>query len=136
MRPLHHTPDNWDCIDCGRDTLPGSNYRLFKMLGLPVSLRGSVKAGTKKRPSTIEISLQPPTHNAEMFALHSRIWRAAGAPDGCLCVGCVERRIGRKLTSRDFLKRHPLNKPASYVSRRLRDRRGDKPSPRPRSASS
>lgn len=43
------------------------------------------------------ITLIPPKYPAEMFALHDRVWQQAGAPDGCLCVGCVEKRIRRRL---------------------------------------
>jgi len=29
---------------------------------------------------------------------------------GCLCIGCLERRLGRRLTPKDFSRRHPFNK--------------------------
>jgi hypothetical protein len=28
---------------------------------------------------------------------------------GCLCIGCLERRIGRKLKPKDFERNHPFN---------------------------
>ena len=28
---------------------------------------------------------------------------------GCLCIGCLEKRIGRTLTARDFDRKSPLN---------------------------
>jgi hypothetical protein len=28
----------------------------------------------------------------------------------CLCIGCLEKRIGRTLTPRDFPRKHPFNK--------------------------
>jgi hypothetical protein len=50
---LDHDPDSWDCIDCGKDTAPGSNYRFLKSLGVPftqtcfgtgVTIRGGLKS--------------------------------------------------------------------------------------------
>jgi hypothetical protein len=29
---------------------------------------------------------------------------------GCLCIGCLEKRIGRTLTPKEFPRKHPLNK--------------------------
>src|SRR5215831_16015926 len=28
---------------------------------------------------------------------------------GCVCIGCLEKRLGRKLTPKDFPRRHPFN---------------------------
>jgi hypothetical protein len=28
---------------------------------------------------------------------------------GCLCIGCLEKRLGRKLKPKDFLRVHELN---------------------------
>jgi len=33
-----------------------------------------------------------------------------GPMGGCLCIGCLERRLGRRLTPKDFSRRHPFNK--------------------------
>jgi hypothetical protein len=30
------------------------------------------------------------------------VWAAAGDPQGCLCIACLEERIGRRLTRADF----------------------------------
>ena len=37
------------------------------------------------------------------------IWEAAGMEPmaGCLCIGCLEKRIGRQLTPKDFMRKHP-----------------------------
>jgi hypothetical protein len=29
---------------------------------------------------------------------------------GCLCIGCLEKRIGPTLTPKEFSRKHPLNK--------------------------
>jgi hypothetical protein len=36
------------------------------------------------------------------FMVTDEVWAAAGDPQGCLCVGCLEERIGRRLTRADF----------------------------------
>ena len=42
----------------------------------------------------------------EYYMLHDRVWRKAAGKDieAMLCIGCVETRLGRKLTPRDFTK--------------------------------
>jgi len=40
---------------------------------------------------------------------------------GCLCIGCLEQRLGRTLTSRDFVRRDPFAAVPNTV--RLLDRR-------------
>ncbi|PSO30121.1 hypothetical protein C7G41_22750 [Bradyrhizobium sp. MOS002] len=48
----------------------------------------------------------------EVYIVREEVWKAAGLGpmDGCLCIGCLEQRIGRTLTSRDFPRKHPLNR--------------------------
>ena len=46
-------------------------------------------------------------------------------PEGCLCVGCLERRIGRQLKPKDFLHGDTWNDPRLPASPRLRKRRKD-----------
>ncbi|MFZ0605856.1 MAG: hypothetical protein WAN05_31670 [Roseiarcus sp.] len=48
---------------------------------------------------------------SEVYTVRSKIWEAAGMQPmgGCLCIGCLERRLGRMLTARDFLPKHPFN---------------------------
>jgi hypothetical protein len=42
----------------------------------------------------------------EDYMVHNELWRAAGMPeeDGgfYLCIGCLEKRLGRELTAEDF----------------------------------
>ena len=47
----------------------------------------------------------------EIYMVKGPVWEAAGMEPmgGCLCIGCLEKRIGRTLTSKDFLRKHPLN---------------------------
>jgi hypothetical protein len=48
----------------------------------------------------------------EIYMVEDPIWVAAGMEPmgGCLCVGCLEKRIGRTLTPKDFLREHSCNK--------------------------
>lgn len=41
----------------------------------------------------------------EYYMLYSRVWKKANPKiKGKLCIGCVEARLGRKLTRKDFTK--------------------------------
>jgi hypothetical protein len=66
--------------------------------------------------------------NYEQFIVCNEVWQAAGMPPGrvdpksfvlkggggCLCVGCIEQRLGRKLTNADFA---PLSQPELWRHR-------------------
>jgi len=47
----------------------------------------------------------------EPSSLQAGDWEAANMElmGGCLCIGCLEKRFGRTLTSKDFMRNHPLN---------------------------
>ena len=59
----------------------------------------------------------------EWYTVHDVIWSAAGASDNdVLCIGCLERALGRRLTHGDFVAT-PLNTPGNAEhSDRLNDR--------------
>jgi hypothetical protein len=42
---------------------------------------------------------------------------------GCLCIGCLEERLARKLKAKDFPRDHPFNDSRMPASPRLRERR-------------
>jgi hypothetical protein len=44
-----------------------------------------------------------------------------GGMGGCLCIGCLEKRLGRRLRKRDFDRKHPFNQMPGTP--RLRNRR-------------
>ena len=47
----------------------------------------------------------------EYYMVHDRVWKEARPEDwGMLCVGCLEKRLGRRLTPRDFTGA-PVNNP-------------------------
>lgn len=41
---------------------------------------------------------------AEWYHVHPEVWEQTGLgiDDGCLCIGCLETRLGRTLTRADF----------------------------------
>jgi hypothetical protein len=76
------------CIDCNVDTAPGWPNRaeaersLADCGGVPLKVNAQT----------------------EIYMVHDHVWKAAGMElwGGCLCVGCLEMRLGRKLTPDDF----------------------------------
>jgi hypothetical protein len=103
-------PESWLCVDCGVNTAPGCMTR--KETELAFALHGEVGNVF--------------TAESEVYTVTSEVWRATGLEDlgGCLCIGCLEQRIGRRLKPNDFLPDHPLNAPHLPATRRLRQRRG------------
>jgi hypothetical protein len=52
----------------------------------------------------------------ETFMVHDHLWDSAGMTDGFLCIGCLEKRLGRQLCRNDFpplpiAKVHPWDTP-------------------------
>jgi hypothetical protein len=62
--------------------------------------------------------------NTEAYHVKPKLWKAAGmkGDGGCLCIGCLELRLGRRSTPKDFPE-HPLSKMPG--TRRLMERRGE-----------
>jgi len=48
------------------------------------------------------------------YMVHWQIWREAGRPKGCMCIGCLEARLGRVLTAEDFNWEIPLTYRSSH----------------------
>lgn len=64
------------------------------------------------------------THDAdEYYMVHDELWAAAGMEPagGMLCVGCLEQRLGRRLTAADFTDA-PVNHGSFFYSPRLIER--------------
>ena len=66
------------------------------------------------------------TDDQEVYTVTKEVWQATGLDDmgGCLCIGCLEKRIGRRLKPKDFPPDHPFNAPDFPATQRLRKRRG------------
>jgi hypothetical protein len=80
--------ESWVCVDCGVNTAPG------------------VPGGPQTR---IDVALHGKSEarfdgNSECYMVKEAVWRRAGMPPwgGCLCVGCIEIRLGRQLRPKDF----------------------------------
>jgi hypothetical protein len=98
------------CVDCGYNTLPGCPTRAEAE---EVYAAGNVPTMTFDMRS-------------EAYIVHDHVWAKAGmAPgySGCLCVGCLEQRIGRRLRPEDFPD-HVFNNGGVPCSPRLMERRG------------
>ena len=74
-------PDQSPCRDCGAATTPCTGQRGCRHKG-----------------------------KHEYYAVHDEIWKVAGMDSGFLCIGCLERRIGRRLGPADFTD-YPINDP-------------------------
>ena len=98
------------CVDCGYNTNPGLPPR--ELAEFLMNRDGSA-------PMTF-------TCDSENYIVKHSVWKAVGIKPygGCLCIGCLERRIGRKLKPRDFDRNHIFNSPDLPRTERLRDRLG------------
>lgn len=55
--------------------------------------------------SDCDTDTTPADGPSEWYMVHAELWAQAGMGAGwgeCLCIGCLERRLGRMLTSADF----------------------------------
>jgi hypothetical protein len=102
-------PESWACIDCGVNTAPGMKNR--------IQIEQALMIATSAEQSFDDQS--------EIYTVKQKIWKAAGMADfgGCLCIGCLEKRLGRTLKPKDFMRNHSFNWPSVPCTRRLRARR-------------
>jgi hypothetical protein len=104
-------PESWLCIDCGFDTAPG----LFNR----AKLEKAFEADTQDQDVPQLIN-----RKSEVYMVRNEVWAAAGMEPygGCLCIGCLEKRLGRRLKPKEFDRDHPFN--TSPGTTRLLKRRG------------
>jgi hypothetical protein len=111
-------PESWQCVDCGVNTAPGHPDRI-EMEKLYRRSAALSRAG-------IEIPVAKVTYDdqCEIYTVRDAVWRKAGMEPmgGCLCIGCLERRLGRKLRPKDFPARDEFN--ILPGTKRLIERRG------------
>jgi hypothetical protein len=93
-------PDNYICVDCKMDTWPGHPTRAE----VEQSMRDAKAVGKKWKGfgSTW-------TQETEAYYVHPHVWKASGLGDfwnGVLCIGCLEKRLGRRLQPCDFMAEH------------------------------
>jgi len=115
-------PESWTCVDCGINTGPG----LLNRADMEKALTAARAIGklTGKNEGVEQVF----SHRSEIYTVRNAVWKAAGMEPfgGCLCVGCLEVRLGRRLEPRDFLPKHVFNNPNFPATDRLRDRRGNR----------
>jgi hypothetical protein len=97
---LETAPESWLCVDCGINTAPGlfnqaEVKRAFAALG---TADPSIKQRVDDR--------------SEVYHVRAAVWKQAGMEEwgGCLCIGCLEKRLGRHLKPKDFQRDHPFNR--------------------------
>jgi hypothetical protein len=90
-----HIPESWACVDCGVNTAPGCSNR--------VQLEKAFSAGCIEVMQTVD-------DFSELYMVKGRVWKAAHIMGlgGCLCIGCLEKRLGRELVFKDFSRNHPF----------------------------
>jgi hypothetical protein len=106
-------PESWAWIDCGRNTAPG------------LSNRREIEQAFAVVRNNNESITQTFTEHSEVYMVKPNVWKAAGMESfsGCLCIGCLEKRLGRTLMPRDFMRKHSFNKMPG--TERLLARRGE-----------
>src|SRR5262249_12119403 len=97
-------PESWECIDCGRNTAPGCLNR--------AALANAAKARGFWWGTNAASVNQSIDDRSEVYTVREAVWKQTGvAPwGGCLCIDCLEQRIGRRLKPKDFLRGHSFNR--------------------------
>jgi hypothetical protein len=101
------TPESWLCIDCGRNTAPGHpDRKTYEGLLRRATVIGKLE-GTGNKTTVYNATVNS---MCEIYTVRESVWKAAGMEPmgGSLCIGCLEARLGRDLTWRDF-SRHIFN---------------------------
>jgi hypothetical protein len=102
--------ESWLCVDCGVNTAPGC-------------LSGPECRIDLAMTGAFEISYDG---DSEVYHVKDAIWKKAGmrAWNGCLCIGCLEKRLGRQLQPKDFARHDDKVYARMPCTDRLLDRRG------------
>jgi hypothetical protein len=106
--PDGNVTEDWLCVDCGINTAPGIPDGITCIKQINATGESKVRVG----PDT------------EVYSVRDAVWAKAGMEPfgGCLCIGCLEKRLGRRLKPKDFLRDDPFN--TMPGTPRLMDRRG------------
>src|SRR5262245_54613908 len=98
-------PESWFCVDCGINTAPGFPNRVELERAYKTSV--AIKKLSGQAPDLATLTFDD---RCEVYTVRETVWKAAGMEPmgGCLCIGCLEKRLGRRLKPKDF-PRHPFN---------------------------
>jgi hypothetical protein len=101
--PRGTIPESWAWIDCGINTAPSLKNRAQTEQALAFNRA----KGLPDERVHMKVNVR-----SEVYLVETAVWEAAGMEEfgGCLCIGCLERRVGRRLTPKDFIRNHPLNR--------------------------
>jgi hypothetical protein len=85
------------------------------------SMRAAKAAGKEWRRAKLTFTME-----TEVYYVHPHVWKASGIDfwGGVLCIGCLEKRIGRRLQPLDFMAEHAdgFNNPNMPGTRRRFER--------------
>jgi hypothetical protein len=111
-------PESWLCVDCGINTAPDHPNRI-EMEKLYRRSAALSRAGIETPVAKVTYDGQ-----CEIYTVRDAVWKKAGMEPmgGCLCIGCLETRLGRKLRPKDFPARDEFN--ILPGTKRLIERRG------------
>jgi hypothetical protein len=100
------TPESWLCVDCSINTAPGFPDRIE--LERRYKTSRAIEKLSGKAPELATLTFND---RCEVYTVRDTVWKAAGMEPmgGCICVGCLEKRLGRNLRLKDFPRRHPFN---------------------------
>ena len=100
------TPESWACIDCGINTWPSCPNRIE--MERQYKTAEAIKKLMGKAPPFASLTVD---EHCEVYMVRDSVWKAAGLEPmgGCICIGCLERRLGRRLKPKDFHPRDPFN---------------------------
>ena len=93
------TPESWFCVDCGFNTAPGCLNRA-ELEAAFATAEEATRALSCTSPTSVKFIQCVSEYGRR------REWSQWG---GCLCIGCLEKRIGRLLRPRDFQRGHPFS---------------------------
>jgi hypothetical protein len=98
------TAESWHCVDCGVNRAPGIPGRA----DMERAFAEQAAAGVKDEEQGVKVSCDS---HSEVYTVRAAVWKETGLGpmDGCLCIGCLEKRIGRRLRPKDFQRDHPFN---------------------------
>src|SRR5262245_17445802 len=101
------TPESWVCIDCGINTFPGCPSRVEMERRYNTAAAIKTLSATGEEPPLASLTIN---ERCEVYTVRDSVWKAARMEPmgGCLCIGCIEKRLGRRLKPKDF-PRNPFN---------------------------